>query len=120
MKAKYDKEKISISLQPIWKRTKSSRELCGFPFAFHSVTFSNSSFCQLFKSIPQCIKKKKKKSYRDKLQKLVPLVSLKSNLRLPSFYRHEICFLGTMICQNFCPSLYKATQFLVRPTIKYR
>lgn len=48
----------------------------------------------------------------------MPLVTIKSELRLLSFYRHEIHFVGTVICQNFFPSLYKTTHVLVRPTIK--
>ena len=46
-----------------------------------------------------------KMSFRDKKQKLVPLLSLKSDLRSPSFCRHGLRHPEAMICQIVCLSL---------------
>ena len=46
-----------------------------------------------------------KMSFRDKKQKLVPLLSLKSDLRSPSFCRQGLRHPEAMICQIVCLSL---------------
>lgn len=46
-----------------------------------------------------------KMSFRDKKQKLVPLLSLKSDLRSPSFWRHGLRHPEAMISQIVCLSL---------------
>lgn len=110
------KKKILLLLQPIQKgRTKLPRELCGFPFVFCSV-FS----LQFHPSVSSAgqYPKGTTRSFMDEWQKLELLVALKPELSSSPFCRHGISCPVMTICQICCPSLHKATPFLMRPAIK--